>query len=423
MQLKPSQQYVIQRANLKLKSALESIDVRDSEKYSTNPSFKTYEYNLSHSRALARISSASDKQYFQGSSLNRKKTIKDKSESAQAPAQTLDQSFFAAKKYRAQLLRHAENIGKRKYIQDRGMSRRTKIKIKEKMLAVYAASNNNFTLCTLTMIGECPDTKGVKILNKFLTVLRQQYSKFNYVWVAERQQNGRIHFHMICDQRFDIAYINSLWVVQQFNAGVDNVEARMKLELQEGTTFKKLHRSGIDGQQKIQKYLNPVDVTNVKTIDGVSAYLTNYVTKNETKMCCQIWHCNRNVSQLFTKQLISKQQFKMAGNPKVNKIKCKTGRLYVNKTFVHQYGMINTIYNKRYFQRYLKELNLINSWILENDRKTKDQQITEGVKITFDRYTQILYGYDSRTGETKTASLKDHKTTSELLHFYQTNKN
>lgn len=421
MYLAPSQNYIIQQANPKLQTALESINNRDKEKNHTNPSFKSYEFNLSHTRAVARISDSTNKQYFQGSSFNRKKRPVNEQEKIQTPTETLNQSFFKAKRYRDKLLRNVESIAKRKQVEDRGMSRRTKIKIKEKMMAVYAASKNNFTLCTLTLIGDAEDTKAVKVLNKYFTVLRKKYNQLNYVWVAERQKNGRIHFHIIIDRRFDIDYINSLWVIQQFNAGIIHEEAKLKLEVEAGTTFKKLHKLGPDGWKQVHKYLNPVDVANVKTIDGVSAYLTNYVTKNETKLSCQIWHCNRNVSRIFTKQLISKKVFNHTSNPRINKIKKLNGRLYTNKTFIHQYGIINNIYNKKYFRHHLKELDLINSWILKQNEK--NPEITEGIKIGFDRFTEILYSYDQKTGETKTASLKDHKTTSQLIQFCKTNKN
>lgn len=406
-----------------VKKKLKSIDDRDKEKDLPNKLFKTYEFNLSHSRAIAKISHRSNKQYFQGSSLNRKKTVKPKFEEIEKTAETLDQSFFENKKVHHQLLRNVTNAHKRyeNYGKEHIMSRRTKIKIKEKMLAVYAASKNNFTLCTLTMINNCPDIKAVKILNKFLTATKKQIGNYNYVWVAERQDNGRIHFHMIVDKRLDIDYINSLWVVQQYNAGIEHDTAHLRLSIDTGLTFKQLHKKGPEGYKLMHKYLNPVDVQKVQTINGVSAYLTNYVIKNDTKMGCAIWHCNRNVSKLFTKQLISKKVFDFTCNKKINFVKNKKGRIYENKTFVHQYGMINSIYNKKYFNSFLKEMNLLNSWILETDYNDKNnkQKIYSGILMDYDRYQQILYSCDAETGELKTASLKDYKTSLEAAKEIQ----
>lgn len=408
--------------NPELKNRFKTIGARDYEKDLPNKHFQVYEYNLSHNRAIARISDGSNKEYFNGSSLNRKKTIKKEKENIQKPAETLNQSFFKESRYRANVLFNVEKIAaKRKNpIELHGLSRRTKIKIKEKMLALYAAAKNNFTLLTLTLVNDCEDTKAVKMLNKFLTATKKQIGTYNYVWVAERQENGRIHFHMIVDKKLDINYVNSLWVVQQFNSGVYHDFSNEKLKLYTGLNFKQLHKMGELGQQIAHEYLNPVDVVKVKTIDGVSAYLTIYILKNETKMSCAVWHCNRNVSRLFTKQLISQQQFDFTSDPKINKIQSrKTKKEYAVKTFVHQYGMINTIYNKKYFNKILHELNLINSWILEDN----EYKINCGVKMEFDVYKRILYAYDTQTGEIKTASLKDYKTTAELLYYYKQSKN
>jgi len=378
---------------------------RDYEHDYSNPNFKIYEYNLSHCRSIARISNESSKQYFQGSSIIRKKRIEKRKTELQTESEAIIEKVFGVQsKQQIAALRKVNAIYQGKFMEvdengefkikyetkDHSMSRRTKLKIQEKMMALYAASKDNFTMSTLTMIGDCEDKKAVTILNKYLTALKKKHGSFHYLWVAERQKNGRIHFHMIANRKFNIQYINSLWIVQQFNSGVDNAEARLKLELRHGCTFKKLHSTGEDGWKIAQQFLNPVDIVKVYTIDGVGAYVTKYVTKNETKMACQVWHCSRGVSRLFTKQIISKKVFGISCRKDVNRVKTKKGRVYVNKTFVHQYGCINTIYNKKYFNGHLKELNILNSWIL------KGEKITEGNKINFERYAEILYDFNGK---------------------------
>jgi len=408
----------------KLKKSLDTIDARDREDYAPNKQFKNYEFNLSHTRSLARISSATSKQYFQGSSLLRKKNTGNKPPELLEPAEALDQSFFKREqKFIINKIRNVEKLHKKQHMEARGMSRRTRIKIKEKMMAVYSASKSNFTLQTLTLVAPATDYAAIKCLNKYLTVLRKQNGLFNYVWVAERQDGkrnkyqsatGNLHFHIIMDRRIPIEYINSLWVCQQHNSKIINEEAALKFKNDYGLTFKQAHKKGCeagsDWHSIIQKYLNPVDVDKVKNIDGMSAYLTNYVIKNETKASCAIWHCNRNVSKLFTKQLISKKTFeKTCGN--CNRTWNKKGkRQYVNKPFVHQYGIINNIYNKKYFSTFLKEMDLLNSWILKNEK------IDCGVKISFDNYNQILYGVDEDTGEMQTWSIKKYQTKAEVLY-------
>jgi hypothetical protein len=356
--------------------------------------------------------------------LLRKKNTGNKPPELLEPAQTLDQSFFKREsKFINHKIRNVENLHKRKYMEAKAMSRRTRIKIKEKMMAVYSASKNNFTLQTLTLVAPATDYQAIKCLNKYLTVLRKKNGLFNYVWVAERQDGkrnkyktatGNLHFHIIIDRRFEISYINSLWVCQQYNSKIINEEAALKFKNDNGITFKQAHKKGCeagsDWHQVIQKYLNPVDVDKVKNIDGMSAYLTNYIIKNETKASCAIWHCNRNVSKLFTKQLISKATFEKTCSNCNRTYNKKGRRQYVNKTFVHQYGLINNIYNKKYFSKFLKEMDLLNSWILANEK------IDCGLQIKWDYYEQILYGIDENTGECKTWSIKNYKTKSEILY-------
>jgi hypothetical protein len=402
----------------KLTNSLATIGKRETEPDYSNPQFKTYEYNLSHTRSLARISTATDKQYFQGSSLLRKKNKSNKAPELLAPAQTLDQSFFKREqKFIINKIRNVERLHKKQHMEVKAMSRRTRIKIKEKMMAVYSASKNNFSLQTLTLVAPATDQAAITCLNKYLTVLRKKNGLFNYVWVAERQDGkrnkyktatGNLHFHIIIDRVFPIDYINSLWVCQQYNSKIINQEANLKLKNDHGIDFKQAHKKGYF--KIIQQYLNPVDVDRVKNIDGMSAYLTNYIIKNETKANCSLWHCNRNVSKLFTKQIISKKTFEKSCGIKNRTWNKKGRRQYVNKPFVHQYGIINNIYNKKYFSTFLKEMDLLNSWILKNEK------IDCGVKIEWDYFQQILYGHNTKTGENKTFSIKQYQTKAEILH-------
>ena len=47
-----------------------------------------------------------------------------------------------------------------------------------------------------------------KIHNTVLTRLRKSNSKFSYIWIAERQKNGTLHFHMLTNTFFNIRIIN-----------------------------------------------------------------------------------------------------------------------------------------------------------------------------------------------------------------------
>lgn len=339
-----------------------------------------YTYTLGYNRAIGASYNGSKQPYFQGSSLNRPKVRKERKYTeiqAEAQGSFKQVSPGLSKGQNAgsepDMLRRPKTAYKNSFRDGRTISRRSKQKIKDKIFALYRASgNSNFTFCTLTVISKCTDRAGVSVLNKFLTALRTKYGKFVYLWVAERQDNGNIHFHVILSRHFPIQYINSLWVTQQFNAGIVNTEAATRLLKQQSTTFQDLHRSG--KYADVQRYLNPVDIKKINSIDGLSCYLTEYITKNNDTFRCLPWHCNREVSKLFTKQLISKRTFSATSCKKRNRIVSKKGKVYVNETYVGQHCIINTIYNKQHYQRYLHELEQVNKWVLENHEKV-DQTI------------------------------------------------
>lgn len=218
---------------------------------------------------------------------------------------------------------------------------------------------------TLTFISPVSDQQGMKILNKYLTVLRKRFGTFMYVWVAEHQPGTRnIHFHVIQNRKFPVSYINALWVMQQYNAGLRNEKISYEnlISIYNSNQFKQVH-----------KFLNPVDIKPVHSISGLSGYLTQYVTKNNDVFGCAVWHCNRGVSSLFTSALITEKEFQETCDENINRYtNKKTGKTYVNKTFIvtdtttgEIRSFVNTIYNHQHFRKNLKELDQLNSIVAE----------------------------------------------------------
>lgn len=152
------------------------------------------------------------------------------------------------------------------------LSARSRGKIKDKATAFFRACPRSRTFVTLTFLAETADYAAITILNKFLTVLRKELPGLQYLWVAERQENGNIHFHMIVNKRIPIRRFNALWVLQQYNSGVvgknrygESISKKEVLQrFQEGT---------------VHKIFNPLDVKKITSIAGLAAYLTAYITK------------------------------------------------------------------------------------------------------------------------------------------------
>jgi ribosomal protein L20 len=237
------------------------------------------------------------------------------------------------------------------------------------------------------MVGDCSDQQGQKCLNKFLTVLRSRHCLFSYVWVAERQQNGRIHFHLIVDRRSRIRSVNKLWVLQQYNAGIKNLKLDYSAIL---TAY------AVDN---LHRLLNPVDIKRVRDITALSGYLTQYITKNKDHFSCAVWHCNRYVSALFTSTLINDKDFAETGtslNSYTSKKGKNKGKKFENKTFIvtdkvtgKTLVIVNNIFNKEYFSKHFEVMNDLNRMIIQqcNERKlNRSENIFKRFKFTQDDF-------------------------------------
>jgi hypothetical protein len=266
------------------------------------------------------------------------------------------------------------------------LSPRSRGKIKDKATAFFRASAGDRVFCTLTFIAAVDDQTGVSILNKFLTGLRKEFPKLQYLWVAERQTKNidyphNIHFHIILNKRLPIGRWNAMWVLQQYNCGLvgkdefgdkitkDEIIELYRLDAMEnfrgvmGKTGKRISR--------IQKVLNPMDIRKVKSVGGLSMYLTKYITKQEkgVPFSCAVWHCSRKVSRLFTRAAVGPSAFAyMMGldNARVDK---STGECWMpervkpkkpgDNFFVMVYAN-----NKSLPLKFLRELEQINKWQL-----------------------------------------------------------
>lgn len=54
--------------------------------------------------------------------------------------------------------------------------------------------------------------KSKDILKPYIRILRGKYGCANYVWKAESQANGSIHFHVIIDKYIDKAELQNEWL-------------------------------------------------------------------------------------------------------------------------------------------------------------------------------------------------------------------
>lgn len=117
----------------------------------------------------------------------------------------------------------------------------------------------NFVTLTLSSMQKHTDNEiKSKLLNQFLTELRQKHHCKNYMWRAETQRNGNIHFHVVTDVFLPWRELRTDW-------------NRIQEKLGYVTRFtERTHKSDP----------NSTDVHAIKHVKNLSAYLSKYVGKN-----------------------------------------------------------------------------------------------------------------------------------------------
>lgn len=121
-----------------------------------------------------------------------------------------------------------------------------------------------------------------KLLGPFIRIIKQKYGVRNYIWKAESQVNGNIHFHITCDQFIHWRELRDVWNTLQENLGY-------------------VSRSNIINP-------NSTDIHSVKNIHSLSAYLSKYLSKNDkTRRLIEgkLWDCNKETKLINTNREIT----------------------------------------------------------------------------------------------------------------------
>lgn len=253
------------------------------------------------------------------------------------------------------------------------LSQRSRGKIRDKATAFFRSCPGQRVFATLTFVAACDDGRAVSILNKFLTEARKKFPGFQYLWVAERQDNnkafpGNIHFHAIINRRLPVGRWNAFWILAQYNAGLVGKDKY-------GRYISKaqiLEAYALDAKEKfrnkrLQQIFNPFDVRKVDSITRLSWYLTKYITKQDkgARFACLAWHCSRRVSRMFTRALVGPSAFRYMqsfANWAVNK---ETGEMFAPVVQTGAFWVVIYSANKSAPLKYLRELEQVNKWIGE----------------------------------------------------------
>lgn len=171
-----------------------------------------------------------------------------------------------------------------------------KTKIRNKILNFFSL-NKSKKFCAFYSISfpvEISDDIGYKVFNTWLTRCRKDCGLKSYLWVAERQKNGTLHFHLITHNYMAIRKVNDFMrqsLQTQKDKGLLDCKQRV-IDKYNGVDVDNLYHSK-------RKKNNNNRLSQAEAQRKLSYYLTKYISKNEVKSNRLPWHCSRDISALF----------------------------------------------------------------------------------------------------------------------------
>lgn len=149
------------------------------------------------------------------------------------------------------------------------------------------------------------------MLQPFLDELRKKRKVSNYIWRAEKQENGSIHFHLVADRFIWWNDLRNMWNFYQQKLGyVSRYRGNQILWHHEGFKARpELYRSWPlaaqlrayqDGIRHDWHSPNSTDVHSLKTITSVRSYIRKYITKSDDTQVIQghLWGCSTGLQNL-----------------------------------------------------------------------------------------------------------------------------
>lgn len=174
---------------------------------------------------------------------------------------------------------------------------------------------------TISFPKQVTDDMGYQMLNTWLTVAREKLHLREYLWVAERQEVGTIHFHVLIPQYFNIVQANRI------------MRACLATQIRKGN---------VPGYSLPQcKRYNGVDISKNRTTKRVTDfakgsnrkaltnYITKYISKNDEGFAHYAWHNSRGFSAQMTGMALTEAEARLYGI---------RGHLNMDRVFAGEYA-------------------------------------------------------------------------------------
>ncbi len=164
-----------------------------------------------------------------------------------------------------------------------------------KQLKKWVPFRLNFITLTLAS-PQIHDDNTIKkeLLHQFLVEMRRAVGMKDYIWRAEKQLNGNIHFHLVTNTWIDYRNLRARWNRIQNKLGyIDRYAEKQSREIKSFTDYYNKYRKRASYTKLLNSYNenmrtkwrspNSVDVRSTRRIKNLEAYLSKYLCKDISK--------------------------------------------------------------------------------------------------------------------------------------------
>lgn len=262
-----------------------------------------------------------------------------------------------------------------------------------------------------------------KCLTRFIENLQKTYNVVHYVWKAETQKNGNIHFHLLLDMWIDKDDVKRIWNLQIEKLGY--ISAYAKNRKTKGFTYyptftkkgkiythslTKFQQLANYNQAKNEGFKNPntTDIHSLKNVQNTTNYLMKYLTKNEEDkrpIIGAVWGASNLTKKL---EYPTFYESEVAFDALMNLIKSKKLKTVLSTDFfsVHV-GKVYDVIKKHYRK---------NVW---NDIKEHFKKLANYTKSTYDGFKSFADDLKQQIKETNEYYIKQKEFESKQLILSQ----
>lgn len=150
-----------------------------------------------------------------------------------------------------------------------------------------------------------------KCLNQFLIEAKKRWNVKNYIWRAEKQKNGSIHFHILLDKFIPWSELRDVWnritnkleYVEKYRDSMRAFHSggfRVRENLLQNWDYKSQVKAYQAGKANDWSSPNSTDIHSIKNITDIRAYVLKYTIKDDTHGVIEgrLWGCNFELSNI-----------------------------------------------------------------------------------------------------------------------------